>query len=109
MRRGGCAPTTTLRCAATRFGRPTSIGFDGRAALPAVLVGREYHAERDFNVVDGSVEMSQDEWRENGRVMLDLVNKLKHEVATVKAGAPPPPKIYNSYQNRKLPFFTLYI
>jgi hypothetical protein len=88
MRRGGCAPTT-LRCAATRFGRPTSIGFDGRAALPAVLVGREYHAERDFNVVDGSVEMSQDEWRENGRVMLDLVNKLKHEVATVKAGAPP--------------------
>jgi hypothetical protein len=33
--------------------------------------------------------MSQDEWRENGRVMLDLVNKLKHEVATVKAGAPP--------------------
>jgi len=62
------------------------IGFDGRAALPSVLMGREYHAERDFNVVDGSVEMSQDEWRENGRVMLDLVNKLKHEVATVKAG-----------------------
>jgi hypothetical protein len=37
-------------------------------------------------VIDGAVEMSQDEWRENGRAMLELVNNLKNEVASVKAG-----------------------
>jgi hypothetical protein len=75
-----------MRSAATRIGRTAAVsGFDGRAALQA-CVGRRYHAERDFNVIDGAVEMSQDEWRENGRAMLELVNNLKNEVASVKAG-----------------------
>ncbi len=94
----------TGRANIARIGRCTTAAMSQWRGLALMSAhSRAYHSEKDFNILDGSVEMSQEEWNQNGKSMQELVDKLKKDIHIIKQGGGPVACERHSSKNKMLP------